>query len=48
QQAETVVIQHIVTECTIDEEILKVLENKDAQQARLLEAVKAQVGGTDG
>lgn len=48
QQAETVVIQHIVTECTIDEEILKVLENKDAQQERLLEAVKAQVGGTDG
>lgn len=48
QQAETVVIQHIVTECTIDEEILKVLENKDVQQARLLEAVKAQVGGTDG
>ncbi|HGA0577566.1 TPA: SNF2-related protein [Streptococcus agalactiae] len=48
QQAETVVIQHIVTEGTIDEEILKVLENKDAQQSRLIEAVKAQVGGTDG
>ncbi|HEN6522384.1 TPA: DEAD/DEAH box helicase [Streptococcus agalactiae] len=31
QQAETVVIQHIVTEGTIDEEILKALENKDAQ-----------------
>lgn len=48
QQAETVVIQHIVTEGTIDEEILKALENKDAQQSRLIEAVKAQVGGTDG
>ena len=48
QQAETVVIQHIVTEGTIDEEILKALENKDAQQARLIEAVKAQVGGTNG
>ncbi|NQN83292.1 DEAD/DEAH box helicase, partial [Streptococcus suis] len=32
QEAETVVIQHIVTEGTIDEEILKALENKDAQQ----------------
>ncbi|HEM3030219.1 DEAD/DEAH box helicase [Streptococcus suis] len=48
QEAETVVIQHIVTEGTIDEEILKALENKDAQQERLIEAVKAQVGGTDG
>ncbi|HFH6689953.1 TPA: SNF2-related protein [Streptococcus agalactiae] len=48
QQAETVVIQHIVTEGTLDEEILKALENKDAQQSRLIEAVKAQVGGTDG
>lgn len=48
QESETVVIQHIVTEGTIDEEILKALENKDAQQERLIAAVKAQVGGTDG
>lgn len=48
QEAATVVIQHIVTEGTIDEEILKALENKDAQQERLIEAVKAQVGGADG
>ena len=48
QESETVVIQHIVTEGTIDEEILKALENKDAKQERLIEAVKAQVGGTDG
>ena len=48
QEAETVVIQHIVTEGTIDEEILKALENKDAQQERLIAAVKAQIGGTDG
>ncbi|HEM5209693.1 TPA: DEAD/DEAH box helicase [Streptococcus suis] len=48
QEAETVVIQHIVTEGTIDEEILKALENKDAQQERLIEAIKAQVGGADG
>ncbi|MHA6371237.1 ATP-dependent helicase, partial [Actinotignum schaalii] len=38
QESETVVIQHIVTEGTIDEEILKALENKDAQQERLIEA----------
>lgn len=48
QESETVVIQHIVTEGTIDEEILKALENKDAQQERLIKAVKAQVGGADG
>lgn len=48
QQAETVVIQHIVTEGTIDEEILKALENKDAQQSRLIEAVRAEIGGRDG
>ncbi|MDN2996398.1 DEAD/DEAH box helicase [Streptococcus suis] len=48
QESETVVIQHIVTEGTIDEEILKALENKDAQQERLIAAVKAQVGGADG
>lgn len=48
QEAETVVIQHIVTEGTIDEEILKAVENKDAQQERLIAAVKAQVGGADG
>ncbi|MFS5503228.1 DEAD/DEAH box helicase [Streptococcus agalactiae] len=48
QEAETVVIQHIVTEGTIDEDILKALENKDAQQERLIVAVKAQVGGADG
>lgn len=48
QESETVVIQHIVTEGTIDEEILKALGNKDAQQERLIAAVKAQVGGADG
>lgn len=48
QQSKTVVIQHIITEGTIDEEILKTLGNKDAQQERLIAAVKAQVGGADG
>ena len=45
QQANTVIIQHIVTEGTIDDDILKALNAKDAQQTRLIEAVKAQVGG---
>lgn len=45
QQANTVIIQHIVTEGTIDADILKALTAKDAQQSRLIEAVKAQVGG---
>lgn len=45
QQANTVIIQHIVTEGTIDDDVLKALTVKDAQQSRLIEAVKAQVGG---
>ena len=45
EQANTVIIQHIVTEGTIDDDILKALTAKDAQQSRLIEAVKAQVGG---
>lgn len=45
QQANTVIIQHIVTEGTIDDDILKALTAKNAQQSRLIEAVKAQVGG---
>lgn len=38
-------IQHIVTEGTIDEDILKALADKDDAQERLIKAVKAQVGG---
>lgn len=45
QQSNTVIIQHIVTEGTIDADILKALTGKDALQSRLIEAVKAQVGG---
>ena len=33
------------TQGTIDDDILKALTAKDAQQSRLIEAVKAQVGG---
>ena len=45
QRSETVVIQHIITEGTIDEDILKALADKDDAQERLIKAVKAQVGG---
>lgn len=48
QQAETVIIHHIVTEGTIDEDILKALSEKDKTQSRLIEAVKVQVGGRNG
>lgn len=45
QTANTVVIQHIVTVGTIDEHIMQALERKDASQAALIEAVKAEIGG---
>ena len=43
QQAETVVIHHIVTEDTIDERILQALGQKDRSQESLIDAVKAQI-----
>lgn len=43
QQADTVVIHHIVCENTIDEQILSALERKDMTQAALMNAVKAQL-----
>ena len=43
QQADTVVIHHIVCENTIDEQILSALERKDTTQAALMNAVKAQL-----
>jgi hypothetical protein len=44
-QKETVVIQHIVTKGTHDEDVMKSLEKKDAGQSALIEAVKARIGG---
>ena len=44
QKSKTVVVQHIVTEGTVDEDILKALEKKDLTQEALLNAVKAQIG----
>lgn len=47
QQSETVVVQHIITEKTIDERIMKVLSGKAQTQDALIEAVKAELtGGT--
>lgn len=45
QTAGAVVIQHIVTEGTIDRRILKALETKDTTQSAVIEAVKAQLAG---
>lgn len=44
-QKETVVIHHIVTKGTIDADVLKALERKDAGQLALIDAVRAQIGG---
>lgn len=43
QTADTVVIQHIITKGTIDEQIMKALKTKDTTQAALITAVKAEV-----
>lgn len=45
QNADTVVVMHIVAKDTIDELVLKVLKGKDTLQNALLQAVKAEVGG---
>ena len=43
QNSNTVVVQHIIAEGTIDERILRALKRKDKTQAALIEAVKAEV-----
>ena len=43
QKAETVVVYHIVTKGTIDENILSALKRKDKTQSALIDAVKAQL-----
>ena len=45
QQAETVVIHHIIAKDTIDDNILRALRSKDHTQSALIDAVKAQLGG---
>ena len=36
-------MEHIITEGTIDERVMKVLEMKDSTQSALIDAVKAEV-----
>ena len=43
QQAETVVIHHIITKNTIDERIMSALRSKDKTQSALIDAVKADL-----
>jgi SNF2 family DNA or RNA helicase len=45
QRSETVVVQHIITEKTIDERIMRVLSGKAQTQDALIEAVKAELDG---
>lgn len=45
QISDTVVVQHIITDGTIDEDILRALKDKDETQASLIKAVKARIGG---
>lgn len=42
QRAESVVIQHLMTVNTIDEEIMKALQSKDRTQSAMMRAVKAR------
>ena len=44
-QKHTVVIHHIVTKDTHDEDVMRALENKDMRQSALIEAVRARIGG---
>ena len=44
-QKDTVVIHHILTENTIDQNVMYALKHKDKTQAALIDAVKANLGG---
>jgi SNF2 family DNA or RNA helicase len=44
-QKETVVIHHIITKGTIDEQVMNALKQKDKIQTALIDAVKANLGG---
>ena len=46
-QQNTVVVQHIITKGTVDEDVMKALERKDAGQSALINAVRARIGGRD-
>lgn len=44
-QKHTVVIHHIITRGTHDEDVMKALENKNMRQSDLIAAVRARIGG---
>ena len=44
-QKHTVVINHLITKGTHDEDVMKALEKKDTGQSALIQAVRARVGG---
>lgn len=44
-QEHTVVIHHIITKGTHDEDVMRALETKDMRQSALIAAVKARIGG---
>ena len=44
-QKHTVVIAHLITEGTVDEDIFLALERKDNTQSAMIEAVKIRIGG---
>ena len=46
QRSRTVVIQHLITKGTIDERIQKALTRKKRTQTALMQAVKAEIGGS--
>ena len=43
QESRTVTIIHILTQCTVDEKIMKALADKDSTQSALIDAVKAEL-----
>lgn len=44
-QKNTVVVHHIVTKGTVDEDVMTALNDKDMGQASLMEAIKARMEG---
>jgi len=44
-QKDTVVIHHIITKGTIDDDVMLALKRKDKTQTALIDAVKARIGG---
>ena len=44
-QKHTVVIHHLITKGTHDEDVMKALEKKETGQSALIHAVRARIGG---